>query len=155
MTRRSRRRRKSSVIPAIPLIVAVITYANYGNALAIWMGIGVAIIMWMAFVMPTYCDVQNKTDGEGCGNPVRGKLRACRLHKRQKHDALWAMFRLRNPAQRYRVMWARASSRHPNVTPSPADATPRVLNPLYDGAMLVATVIGSIATVFALMVQVV
>jgi hypothetical protein len=63
-----------------------------------------AFVLWVAFFKPTQCDFE-KDNGEGCGNPARGRLRACHLvkHKRAKHDALWAMFRLKNPAIRYRA----------------------------------------------------
>jgi hypothetical protein len=43
---------------------------------------------------------------------LTARLRACHLvkHKRAKHDALWQMFNLRNPAIRYRIMWAQERS---------------------------------------------
>jgi hypothetical protein len=54
------------------------------------------LVLWVSFFKPTQCDVE-KSDGEGCGNPAHGRLRACHLvkHKRAKHDALWTMFRLK------------------------------------------------------------
>jgi hypothetical protein len=112
-------------------------------------------VLWVAFFKPTQCDVE-KDNGEGCGNPARGRLRACHLikHKRAKHDALWAMFGLKNPAIRYRVKWAQPRSSYGRVSPEPETPPPRLMRPVYDGAMLVATVLGMIATGTALVLQV-
>jgi hypothetical protein len=108
------------------------------------------LVLWLAFFKSTQCDVE-KSDGEGCGNPARGRLRACHLvkHKRAKHDALWQMFSLKNPALRYRIMWARPSSSYGRVSPQPEEQPARLMRPVYDGTMLVATVVGAAATVIA------
>ena len=102
----------------------------------------------MSFFKPTQCDVE-KSDGEGCGNPAHGRLRACHLvkHKRAKHDALWRMFRLKNPAIRYRIMWAQPRSNYGRVSPQLQESSPHLMRPLYDGTMLAATVVGAAATV--------
>jgi hypothetical protein len=52
-------------------------------------------------------------------NPAHGRLRACHLvkHKRAKHDALWQMFSLKNPAIRYRIIWAQPRSSYGRASP--------------------------------------
>lgn len=57
------------------------------------------LVLWQAFFNRTWCGVETN-NGEACRNVARGRLRACHLvkHKRAKNDALWAMFKLRNPA---------------------------------------------------------
>jgi hypothetical protein len=112
-----------------------------------------AVVLWLAFDKWTLCDVE-KTDGQPCGNRVRGKLRACPWHGRQKRDAIWAYLGLTNPGQQYRIMWARATGQPANITPAPAAATPQVLNPLYHAVILIATVAGPLIAVAALVVQV-
>jgi hypothetical protein len=113
-----------------------------------------AIVVWIAFFKPTQCDVE-KSNGEGCGNQAHGLLRACWLvkHKRAKRDALWRMFKLNNPAIRYRIMWARPRSSYGRVSPRDEDSAPRLMRPMYDGTMLFATVAGAAATVITLAFQ--
>ncbi len=103
------------------------------------------LVLWLAFFKPTQCDVE-KDNGEGCGNPAHGRLRACHLvkHKRAKNDALWAMFKLRNPAIRYRIKWAQPRSSYGRVSPQAEESEPKVTRPLYDGSMLGATVLMTI-----------
>jgi hypothetical protein len=114
-----------------------------------------ALVLWVAFFKPTQCDVETR-NGEGCGNPARGRLRACHLvkHKRAKHDALWTMLKLKNPAIRYRVMWAQPRSSYGRESPQPETTPPRLMKPLYDGIMLAATVVGAAVTVVAFALQV-
>ena len=109
------------------------------------------LVLWLAFFKPTQCDVETD-DGEACGNVAHGRLRACHLvkHKRAKNDALWAMFKLRNPAIRYRIKWAQPRSSYGHVSPQPGTPPPRLMRPLYDGTMLAATVLGAAATVIGL-----
>jgi hypothetical protein len=129
-------------------------YAAYENWLILALSIVLAIVAWISFAMRTYCDVQNRTDGRPCGNTVYGRLRACRLHKRQKRDALWALFGLINPAQRWRITWAREDSPHAYVTPSPTNTRSQVINPLYEQVLLITAVVSCVFTVLAVVVQV-
>ena len=57
------------------------------------------LVLRQAFFTRTWCGVETN-NGEACRNEVHGRLRACHLvkHRRAKNDALWAMFKLRNPA---------------------------------------------------------
>lgn len=114
-----------------------------------------ALVLWAAFFMKTQCDVETGR-GEGCGNDAHGRLRACHLtkHKRAKRDALWQMFGLRNPAIRYRIMWAQQRSSYGRVFPQPEEAPePRVTRPLYDGTMLAATVLSAVVAAMTFVVQ--
>jgi hypothetical protein len=155
----SRRRRRSkaggsSVGSLAVLILSLLAvYRKEWVALAIlWI---FALVLWLAFFKQTQCDVET-SNGEGCGNPARGRLRACHLikHKRAKRDALWAMFRLKNPAIRYRVKWAQPRSSYGRISPPPETPPARLMRPLYDGTMLVATVVGAAVTVIAFALQV-
>jgi len=109
------------------------------------------VVLWVAFFKPTQCDVETAT-GEGCGNPAHGRLRACHLvkHKRAKNDALWAMMKLKNPAVRYRIKWVQSRSNYGRESPQLEEESARIIHPLYDGTMLVATVIGAIVAVITL-----
>jgi hypothetical protein len=134
------------------LLVIVLLYAVLGS----WLLTFIVILLvagWLAFFKRTWCDVE-KSNGKPCESIVRGKLRACRWHKRQKRDAIWAYFRLINPGQRFRIMWSRATGRPANITPMPAEPTSRVRNPIYDAAILIAAVVSALGTVAAIFVQV-
>jgi hypothetical protein len=53
------------------------------------------------------------------------------------------MFNLRNPAIRYRIMWAQERTSYGRVSPqAKEESEPKLAKPLYDGTMLVATVAG-------------
>jgi len=110
-----------------------------------WLALAVlwilALVLWLAFFKKTQCDVETN-QGTGCGRDARGRLRSCGLvkHKRAKHDALWRVFGLRNPAIRYRIKWAQEHSSYGRVSPQvEEESEPKVTRPLYDGTMLVAT----------------
>ena len=147
----ARRRRRSSAGGSLGSFVVLIltllaAYRKDWIALAIlWI---FSLVLWVAFFKRTACDVE-KDNGEGCGNTAHGRLRACHLvkHKRAKHDALWAMFRLKNPAIRYRVKWAQPPSSYGRVSPQPQTPSARLMRPVYDGTMLVATVVGAAVAV--------
>jgi hypothetical protein len=155
MPRRGRRSRVgglsfgSFVILILSLLLAV---QKAWLALAVlWIFV---LVLWLAFLKPTQCDVET-SNGEGCGNPAHGRLRACYLvkHKRAKRDALWTMFRLKNPAIRYRIMWAQPRSSYGRVSPQSEEPQPRLMRPLYDGTMLGATVLMTIVAMATLALQ--
>jgi len=50
-------------------------------------------------------------------------------------------------------MWAQPRTSYGRETPQFDEPKPRLMHPIYDGAMLAATVGGSIATVLALALQ--
>lgn len=143
MTRRRRRSRRSglSLGSLIVLVLSLIFIAQKGwlALAALWI---LTLVLWLSFIKPTQCDVE-KDNGEGCGNPAHGRLRACHLvkHKRAKNDALWAMFKLKNPATKYRIMWAQPRSSYGHVSPQAEESEAKVTRPLYDGTMLGATVL--------------
>jgi hypothetical protein len=155
MARRRRRSRAGGALGSfiVFVLVLLLAYRRVWFLLAIFLIF--VVVLWIAFFKPTQCDVE-KDNGEGCGNPARGRLRACHLvkHKRAKNDALWAMFRLKNPAIRYRVKWAQPRSSYGRVSPEPAIQPARLMRPVYDGTMLVATVMGAAVTVIAFAFQV-
>ena len=153
-----RRRRRSKVgglsfVGAMILVLSLLLLSQRKwPALAIfWIFV---LVLWLAFFKQTQCDVE-KDDGEGCGNPAHGRLRACHLrkHRRAKNDALWAMFGLRNPAIRYRIKWAQPRSSYGRVSPPAKESEPKVTRPLYDGTMLAATVVGAIVAVVTFSLQ--
>jgi hypothetical protein len=150
--RRSRAGRVSFGSSALVIVSVLLASRRAWPALVIFSIF--VLVLWVAFFRPTQCDVETR-DGEGCGNRARGRLRACHLtkHKRAKHDALWRTFSLRNPAIRYRIMWAHPRTGYGRETPRIDESKPRLMHPVYDGAMLAATVVGSVATVLALALQ--
>ena len=139
-----RRRRSKSGLSAggfVVLILSLVFIAQKG-----WLALAVlwvfALVLWLAFFKKTQCDVET-SKGEGCGRNAYGRLRSCGLvkHKRAKHDALWRMFSLQNPAIRYRIMWALPRSSYGRVSPQAEESEPKVTRPLYDATMLGATVL--------------
>ena len=153
-----RRRRLRASLPSLGgfVLILLTVLAISGNE---WVLLSVlwvfALVLWLAFFKQTQCDVET-SNGEGCGNPAHGRLRACHLikHKRAKRDALWGMFGLKNPAIRYRIMWAQPRSSYGRISPQPGTPPPRITRPLYDATMLVATVVGVAVTTIALAVQI-
>jgi hypothetical protein len=154
----SRRRRSRASISSLGSIIALLlsllaaVRKEWLILAVIWVFV---LALWLAFFKRTQCDVETG-EGVGCGNPAHGRLRACHLikHKRAKHDALWRIFGLNNPAIRYRIMWAQPRSSYGSTSPQLETLPPRVMKPLYDGTILVATVVGAAATVIALALQI-
>lgn len=121
------------------LILSLIFIGQRGWVAFLWI---LVLVLWLAFFKKTQCDVETN-EGTGCGRDARGRLRSCGLvkHKRAKHDALWRVFGLRNPAIRYRIMWAQERSSYGRISPQAKDeSTPKITRPLYDGTILVATI---------------
>ncbi len=156
MARRRRRRRagRGSLGTAVVVVVSLFLASRkaWPALVIVWI---FALVLWVAFFRSTACDVETK-DGDGCGNPAHGALRACHLtkHKRAKHDALWRIFGRSNPAIQYRIKWAQQRSNYGRETPRLEESgQPRLMKAGYDATMLAATVVGSIATVIALSLQ--
>jgi hypothetical protein len=142
-----------SWFPVLAVASGILYFRKAWAALAIlWL---FAVVLWVAFFKPTQCDVETAA-GQGCGNPARGRLRACHLrkHKRAKHDALWAMIGRGNPAARYRILWAQPRSPYGRESPQPEEARPRLMRPAYDGVMLAATVVGAAAMLISVGLQI-
>jgi hypothetical protein len=156
MSRRRRRSRANELSLGTLVFILLSVLLIYWKD---WLGLAVYwafdLVIWIAFFKKTQCDVETGK-GEACGNDAHGRLRACHLvkHRRAKHDALWAMFRLRNPAIRYRIMWALPRSSYGRVSPEPESAPARVMSPMYDGTMLLATVLMTIVGIITLGLQV-
>ena len=154
---RRRRRSRTGGLSAVSLVVLVLSLLLASRkewpALAIFLIF--VLMLWLAFFKATQCDVETD-DGKACGNPAHGRLRACHLvkHKRAKNDALWAIFKLRNPAIRYRIMWARPRASYGRVSPqTDEEPQPRLMKPWYDATMLVATVLVAVVTVVTFALQ--
>jgi hypothetical protein len=60
----------------------------------------------------------------------------------------------RNPALRYRIMWAQPRTSYGRESPQPEESPPRVMRPAYDGIMLAATVAGAAAMLISLSLQI-
>jgi hypothetical protein len=152
MARRRQRRRDSTGLAA--LLLTAFGYILFRHAwVAFILVILLSILVWVSFFVRTSCDVENKTDGEPCGNPVRGRLRACSWHRRQKRDALWAVLGMANPAIRYRIMFARSTGYGRTTPTMPGGPSPTVTRPTYDCVMLVSTVAAAAAAIVALAVR--
>jgi hypothetical protein len=132
------------------ILVAAVVWVGYppGDHLAAWiLGVPAVLLCWFSFLMPTRCDYQTKA-GTPCLNRVRGKLRGCSIHSHLKRDAMFAALGLRNPGQRFRRMWTAPGTpvrTVPNARPAdrPSDNGPANKRGAYDGAILVATLVGA------------
>ena len=153
----ARRRRSGvglSLSSCVIIVLSLIFIAQRGwlALTALWI---LVLVLWLAFFKKTQCDVETN-EGTGCGRDARGRLRSCGLvkHKRAKHDALWKVFGLRNPAIRYRIMWAQERSSYGRVSPQVEEkAEPKVTRPLYDGTLLVATLASPAIAIVAFIFQ--
>jgi hypothetical protein len=137
----------------VPLILIVVVLYALFRSWSVTFIVIFAFTVWLLFFKETWCDVET-SKGTGCRRPVKGKLKACRYHKREKRDALWALFRLINPGRLIRIMWSRTPGQPANITPTPVDLTPRILNPAYDAAILIAAVVSAAGTLITVFVQV-
>ena len=139
MPRRRRRSRRNAL--SFGSLVGLILSLVFGHRQEAWVALTPSPRTRCAQCLLGHSDVE-KDNGEGCGNPAHGRLRACHLvkHKRAK-TVLWAMFRLKNPATRYRIMWAQPRSSYGRVSPQPETPEPKVTRPLYDGTALVSNVL--------------
>jgi hypothetical protein len=150
-----RRRRKGQSELDLVAFGSLAFLAYRGAWIAMSAGFVLLVIVWLAFVRRTPCDVENKSGRGACGNDARGALRACYRseHKRAKRDALFALFGLDNPGRRWRIMWSRDRSPGGRSSPPPSTVPSKVTRPLQDALMLVATVAGSIATIITTVIQ--
>lgn len=140
----------SAVIVTLSLIL--IGQGRWPASAILWI---LVLVLWLTFFKKTRCDVETN-EGTGCGRDARGRLRSCGLvkHKRAKNDALWRAIGLRNPAIRYRIMWAQEHSGYGRVSPQAEEGSePKVTRPLYDGTMLAATLASPAIAVVTFIVQ--
>lgn len=111
-----------------------------------------ALLFWLCFIKPSLCDYQTGK-GRACTSPVNGKLRGCWRHRRLKRDAIFAALDMRNPGQVFRVMWSAPhdASSLPQRGSVSSTATP-TRQAAYDVAILMLTLVSTIAAVAALFV---
>lgn len=158
MARRRRATKSGDLL--VMSVVGLVTYSIYRQSLPpmSWGLLAVAVLMtWICLLMPTYCDYQTARR-KPCSRRVRGKLRGCRDHRREKRDALFAAIRLRNPGLLFRVMWSPSSpSSAPGAFGSVGTATSNAVpqsapskQAAGEVAMLIFTVISAVAAVIAL-----
>jgi hypothetical protein len=127
---------------------------RYGIGIVLLLGF-VVFLVWFLFLMPTRCDFEVK--GRGCRRRVRGKVGGCHDHARDKRDAIFAAFRMRNPGVAFRLMWrdGAQAGRRLGAEPVPTNPAASAANrsqALFNAASLVVAVISAVAGVLALFV---
>ncbi len=146
---RGRRRRRSRASGRLLLVISIVVtefyLPNYFTRICFLFLLG---SLWVAFGMPTTCDVQNKSAWGQCGNNCRGMLRACwiREHKRQKRAAILAWFGIRARAP---IRWeGRLRGAEGSLSSPPVEAftEPRVGRDAYDKAILILTALSVVGT---------
>jgi hypothetical protein len=163
--RRRRRRQRSNRKPsllvqkfsdlAVMVVAALIAWVLWGPALWTWVWVLIylsALGVWYLFFMPTYCDAVLRTNAtRQCSTrEVRGKLRGCGTHRRDKRDAVFSqLLHMRNPGMLFRFVW-RAPGIDPLVGPLPPDSSAVVTREIWT---LIFTILGTLAgvagTIFA------
>ncbi|TCP48518.1 hypothetical protein EV191_11075 [Tamaricihabitans halophyticus] len=139
------------------IIIGAVVHVIYGHLLPTvsWALIALAVFMlWISFFMPTYCDYRTQRN-RPCRWRVRGKLRGCGIHARDKRDALWRACRLKNPGTLFRVMWAspddpppaRPGAGTPNTSLQPAATQQGARDAAVFYCTLVSTVAGVISAI--------
>lgn len=111
------------------------------------------LAFWILFFKPAYCDVITSTRGTPCHNTVKGRLRGCRYHKREKRAALCARFGLGGNVAGSAGFGRRMPRAPQPAAPGKRDAEPEttarvtVAKPAYDTITLISGVLGTIAGV--------
>lgn len=130
------------------LLFGGILYVAFGDALAspVWVLLAIGTLGgWWFFAMPTKCDVITNR-GKPCPNNVRGKFGGCTWHGRDKRDAVFAMFSMRNPGQLLRVAWS-APGMTTTTHPTTGETISVSRRTAYDAFMLLFTIVGAAAGV--------
>jgi hypothetical protein len=157
----AKRGRRGSLVDHIVVLLfgALLAYVGavprYGVLPVALLGIAV-IAFWVLFLMPTRCDFEVK--GRGCRRRVNGKARGCHDHTRDKRDAIFAAFRMRNPGIAFRMLWRDSSATEGHALggaapPSPSgvpDSSANLSQARFNTVSLIIAAIGSIAGVLAL-----
>lgn len=133
---------------AIMFFVGFTLYAIFRDELYRWTWVVLALSalgMWWLFFMPTYCDQVLVTNNKRqCSTrEIRGKLRGCWQHRRDKRDAVFAFLRVRNPGMLFRFAWS-ADSDAPLITPTTTIPENKVLRETWT---LILTAVGTVAGV--------
>ena len=149
MSRTGRRTKAGDLI--IMVLVGALAYLGFGDRVSslAWGLIAISVVLtWITLFMPTYCDVETARQ-RGCRRPTYGKLRACRTHAREKRDAVFGLFNLRNPGRLFRVMW---SSGAPDSSGLGGSEQTQVTSQraAYEVTMLLAALVSAGAAVLAL-----
>lgn len=93
------RSRKADPTAAVVLIFTALAVTSWLSGQPTWLKVLLVVSAvttswgyWWLFQMPTTCKVANRSNPRGCGNNVKGALRACRLvdHQERKRRLLWA-----------------------------------------------------------------
>ena len=162
---KGRRRRKHQDVPALVIVAVlgyVLIYPRYGIVVAslFWF---TEVMIWVFFLMDTWCDYYLEAKGRGCIREVYGKLKGCGSHRRLKRDAMWAAIGRRNPGMAFRITWGGGSPQPgrrigaDGAAPEPATdregepiAERNVRRGAYDISMLVFTFLGTGGTIVGL-----
>lgn len=148
MATRGRRTKAGDLIAMVA--VGVVVYVVFGDRVPglAWGLIAVsAVLVWITLFLPTYCDVETNRR-QGCSRPAYGKLRACQTHAREKRDAVFRLFNLKNPGLFFRVMWS--SVAHPSRLGDGERARATSQRAAYEVVMLFAALVSAGAAVLAL-----
>ena len=130
------------------IVFGALAYAVVNDALQpiFWVLLGLAVLgLWWFFAMPTKCDVLTNR-GKQCQNDVRGKLGGCRWHAREKRDAIFAMFNMRNPGQMFRLAWS-ANAPVATTHPTTGESLTVSRRTAYEAIMLICTIASTVAGV--------
>jgi hypothetical protein len=137
--------------------------ASAGEWITFWwlaFAIAIGISLWVLFLKPTPCDVQNVSNGMPCSNNARGLLGACWVERHQqiKHNAVRARVTPRAWWARGRRIWTGQRLPQPTAGPAPpaagSSAPPgRLCRDSYEWASLTCTVISTVTGLVALLVQ--
>ncbi|MQA02005.1 MAG: hypothetical protein GEV07_04530 [Streptosporangiales bacterium] len=157
MARRGSTRAFLVVVP--PLLVAGSLHAQNrtGWLVAFVILYLVAVVaIWVLLFMRTTCDMITKTDGSPCGNAVRGRLRACRYHKRQKRAVWLARIGFRRAAAQLGRRVARPTAAPAGGgRPATTDDGLSIDKSGTDGLAVVCTLISTVGTVVSATVGVI
>lgn len=158
----ARRRRNSSRwwVLVVPALVALTLGGQHRWLLLACFAVvyvtGTAGI-WALLFMHTNCDVITKTRGAPCSNPVRGRLRGCAYHRREKRAVWLSRVGIRGPLRELSRRSApsdRRSRMAAAQTPSTTDVA-TVAKRGRDGFTMACTVVSTIGTVVSTAVAVI
>ncbi|MQA79475.1 MAG: hypothetical protein GEV10_13525 [Streptosporangiales bacterium] len=151
-------RKKTRAGFAVLVVSTLVAVMLWVNGETFWFGVfflvyvPTLVALWFAFFTKTNCGVITATRGRPCKNPVRGRLRGCRIHSREKWAVQLARIGITSPASRlgHRVARQRgpepaASSRE--TTGPDREKTLSTERPVKETVTFVCTVLGTAATI--------
>lgn len=159
MARRIRHSKRGYIL-FLPAIIALLLAGQHQWALLVvflLLYVAGTCTIWVLLFMATNCDVITITHGTPCRNPVRGRLRGCAHHRRDKRAVWLSRVGIKGPlrqlAQQSREA-RRDVRRSVRAEELDATSTPTVDKPVRDIFTVVCTLVSTVSTAIGTIIAV-